>query len=157
MDLNISLANDENVLKKIIKDVLLDLPEWFGIPESTQEYIEVGSKLLTFVADIDNDHIGFIVLKKLNNDEVELYVLGIKRNHHRKGIGRKLVNETINYCKANDIKRIIVMTLDESYEPFNINYDNTRKFYEGVGFTKIKVDTDIWGSTYPCLILKLDI
>ena len=64
MNLNISLANDENVLKKIIKDVLLDLPEWFGIPESTQEYIEVDSKLPTFVADIDNDHIGFIALKK---------------------------------------------------------------------------------------------
>lgn len=83
--------------------------------------------------------------------------MGIKRNHHRKGIGRKLVNETINYCKANDIKRIIEMTLDESYETFDINYDNTRKFYKGVGFSKIKVDTDIWGSTCPCLILKLDI
>ena len=157
MNLNISLLNDENVLKKIIKDVLLDLPEWFGIPESTQEYIDEGSKLPTFVADIDNEHIGFITLKKLNNDEVELYVLGIKRNHHRKGIGRKLVNETINYCKAKNIKRIIVMTMDESYEPFDINYDNTRKFYEAVGFTKIKVDTDIWGLTCPCLILKLDI
>lgn len=32
MNLNISLMNDENVLKKIIRDVLLDLPEWFGIP-----------------------------------------------------------------------------------------------------------------------------
>ena len=60
MNLNISLVNDENVLKKIIKDVLLDLPEWFGIPESTQEYIDEGSKLPTFVADIDNGHIGFI-------------------------------------------------------------------------------------------------
>lgn len=157
MNYNISLINDEAELKKNIEDVLLDLPEWFGIPESTQEYIDKGSKLPTFVADIDNEPIGFISLKILNDDEIELYVLGVKRKYHRMGVGKKLINETISYCKANDIKRIIVMTLDESYEPFDANYDNTRKFYEAVGFTKIKVDSEIWGSTCPCLILKLEI
>lgn len=157
MNFNILLINDEVELKKIIEDVLLDLPEWFGIPESTQEYIEKGSKLPAIVVYISNEPIGFIALKTLNSDEIELYVLGVKRKYHRIGVGRKLINETISYCKEKGIKKLIVMTLDESYEPFDINYDNTRKFYEAVGFTKVKVDTDIWGSICPCLILELEI
>lgn len=157
MNLDIQLINDEITLKQIIEDVLLDLPEWFGIPESTQEYIDKGSKMPSFVAYIDNHPIGFISIKTLNDDEIELYVLGVKKKYHRLGVGRKLLNETLKYCKANDVKRIIVMTLDESYEPFDINYDNTRKFYEAIGFIKMNVDTKIWGPTCPCLILKLEI
>lgn len=155
--LRVSLINDEIVLKKIIKDVLLDLPEWFGIPESTQEYINEGSKLPSFVAYIDNEPIGFASLKQLDFHETELYVLDVKRKYHRMGIGKKLINEILNYCKENNVKTLKVMTLDASYEPFDENYDNTRKFYQAVGFRKFKTDAEIWGLSCPCLILKLDI
>lgn len=153
----ITLLNDEPILKKIITDILFDLPEWFGIRKSTQEYIDVGSTLPSYVAYIDDKPIGFVSLKRNNHDELELYVLGVKKKYHQQGIGKKLLEKTIGYCKQNNIKSILVMTLDESYSPFDANYDATRKFYFAVGFKRVKVDTQIWGSSCPCLILKLNL
>lgn len=155
--ISILLLNDEQLLKNIIEEILLDLPEWFGIPESTQEYINEGCKLPTFVAYLHQETVGFISLKENSNSEVELYVLGVKRKYHRSGIGKMLISKTIQYCTEKRYKSIIVMTLDESYVPFDENYDATRKFYEAVGFNKVKVDNEIWGYACPCLILKLEL
>ena len=36
----IFFINDKIEKQKIAKEILSKLPEWFGIPESTQEYID---------------------------------------------------------------------------------------------------------------------
>lgn len=154
---SILLLSNEQLLKNIIEEILLDLPEWFGIPESTQEYIIKGSKLPTFVAYLHQEAVGFISLKENSNSEIELYVLGVKRKYHRHGIGKTLISKVIQYCIEKRYKSILVMTLDESYVPFDKNYDATRKFYEAVGFIKIKVDNEIWGEYCPCLVLRLEL
>lgn len=60
----ICLIDDKKQKEIIAKDVLSDLPEWFGLPESTLEYIN-SSKDLPFWADInENQASGFIVLKE---------------------------------------------------------------------------------------------
>lgn len=53
---------------KICRDILQSLPEWFGIPESIDEYIEGVKELTMLVAkDHASNIIGFIALKPQTN------------------------------------------------------------------------------------------
>ena len=155
--MKIELIKDYKNKKNIIRSILYDLPEWFGIPESTEEYILEGSQLPTFVAYVESEGVGFITVKRTNKNELELFVLGIKRKYHHQGIGRKLFESVVEYAKENKYREITVMTVDESFIPFNEPYDNTRKFYYSLGFVKKRVDNEIWGSSCPCLIMKYNI
>ena len=46
----------------VVAEVLKDLPEWFGIPESTQAYIEGAKDLRVWAAYQESDVVGFISL-----------------------------------------------------------------------------------------------
>lgn len=151
--MKIKLITDFESKKRVIRSTLYDLPEWFGIPESTEEYILEGSQLPTFVAYVENESIGFITIKKVDEYQLELFVLGVKRKYHRLGIGKKLFENVVRYAKENNYKELNVMTVDESFKPFNKPYDNTRRFYYSLGFVKNRVDNEIWGSACPCLIM----
>lgn len=35
----------------------------------------------------------------------------------------------------------------------SVEYERTRRFYEGVGFVAMEERTDIWGPDNPCLML----
>ena len=43
-------VKDENQKKAVVAEILRDLPEWFGIPESTQAYIEGAKDLKVWTA-----------------------------------------------------------------------------------------------------------
>ncbi len=58
----------------IVREVLADLPEWFGLPASTQEYIDAAATLPLWVAKQDNQVIGFIDLIKQLKQQVRLTV-----------------------------------------------------------------------------------
>ena len=62
--------------QEIAKKVLRDLPEWFGIEESTKEYIENVVKYTFIAAYIDNEVVGFYSLRHENKDTLDMYVLG---------------------------------------------------------------------------------
>ena len=42
----ISFVKDREEKGKCVREILLDLPEWFGLPESTEKYIEESSNYL---------------------------------------------------------------------------------------------------------------
>ena len=46
----------------VVAEILRDLPEWFGIPESTQAYIEGDKDLRVWAAYQESDVVGFISL-----------------------------------------------------------------------------------------------
>ena len=61
MEIKIIEIIDKEEKKAISKEVLNDLPEWFGLSESTQKYIS-DSQNKPFVAAYANDEpVGFIV------------------------------------------------------------------------------------------------
>lgn len=43
-------VKDEDQKKAVVAEILRDLPEWFGIPESTQAYIEGAKDLKVWTA-----------------------------------------------------------------------------------------------------------
>ena len=83
----IFIIEDNWQKEQIARDVLSELPEWFGLPESTEEYINC-SKEMPFWADIeDKQPRGFITLKETSPYTVELYVMGVLKEYHRNKIG----------------------------------------------------------------------
>lgn len=57
---NIIKVDDPEEKEEIVSEVLLDLPEWFGLPESTKRYIEESRRLPLWVARNNKGTIGFI-------------------------------------------------------------------------------------------------
>lgn len=134
---------------KIVSEVLLDLPDWFGLPESTKSYIDDSGELPLWVARKDEEIIGFITLKESSPETGDLHCMGIKKVHHRKGIGSQLYLELEKYAKEK-YKYLQVKTVDEGHY---VEYDQTVSFYKAVGFSKLEVFPTLWDKWNPCLIM----
>lgn len=140
---------DANQKATIVADVLLDLPEWFGLPESTQAYIDQSKDLTLFAATRDNEIIGFITLKETSPETAEIHCMGIKKKYHRLGIGTQLHQAIESYAKSK-YKYLQVKTVNEGHYK---EYDQTIAFYQKMGFSKLEVFPTLWDAWNPCLIL----
>ncbi|WP_197071791.1 hypothetical protein [Paenibacillus sp. FSL R7-0273] len=67
---------DNNDKKVIARGILEALPEWFGIPETREDYILESVQQPFFVAKENQHAIGFLCLKETGKDTVELAVMG---------------------------------------------------------------------------------
>ena len=141
--------------KLICSDILNGLPDWFGIPEAIEEYIEESSKMPFYASYDINTITGFIAIKKHNKYSAEIYVMGINKNYNRKGIGKSLVNKCIEWCKENSIEFLQVKTLDSSNP--DKNYAKTRLFYESIGFRPLECFPTLWDKSNPCLLMIMRI
>jgi coenzyme F420-0:L-glutamate ligase/coenzyme F420-1:gamma-L-glutamate ligase len=132
--------------------VLRDLPEWFGIEESTAGYIEAAAQLPMFAVEPDA---GFLCLKQHTPQAAELYVMGVRREQHRQGIGRALVAAAESWCRAHGIRYLQVKTLGPSRP--DREYGATRAFYEALGFIALEELHGLWDEDNPTLILVKDV
>jgi coenzyme F420-0:L-glutamate ligase/coenzyme F420-1:gamma-L-glutamate ligase len=139
-------------LSRIAEAVLRDLPEWFGIEEATRRYIEEAATLPTLAVEPD---LGFLCLKQHTPRAAEVYVMGVRRGRHRRGLGRALVAEAERWCRARGIRYHQVKTLGPSRP--DPEYDATRRFYEAVGFVAIEELHGLWSDDNPTLILVKDV
>ena len=137
---------------RIAEAVLRDLPDWFGIEESTRQYIEAAATLPTFVAEPD---LGFVSLKQHTPAAAELYVLGVRAAQHRQGIGRALVEAAESWCRERGIRYLHVKTLGPSRP--DPGYDATRAFYEALGFVALEELHGLWDEENPTLVLVKDV
>lgn len=56
----IQIANDEDK-KRITRNILEELPEWFGIPEAREEYIRDSAGRTFFCAEENEKAVGFCI------------------------------------------------------------------------------------------------
>jgi coenzyme F420-0:L-glutamate ligase/coenzyme F420-1:gamma-L-glutamate ligase len=143
--------NDPAARSRIAEAVLRDLPEWFGIEESTQAYIEAAAALPTFACD----DVGFLCVKQHMPRAAELYVMGVRREQHRRGIGRALVVAAESWCRAHGVRYFHVKTLGPSRP--SRGYRATRGFYEAMGFVALEELHGFWDEENPALILVKDV
>ena len=136
----------------VAEGVLRDLPEWFGIEESTRKYIEDAATLPTFAVEPE---LGFLCLKQHTPHAAEVYVMGVRREQQRRGIGRALVAEAERWCRAQGIRYLQVKTLGPSRP--DAGYEATRAFYEAVGFVALEELHGLWSHDNPTLILVKDV
>lgn len=150
--LTIRMLECEESKEQIATGILSALPAWFGIPESTAEYIRESKHMPFFVAYSDRMPIGFLVVKRNTHYAAEVYVMGVLPEHHRCGAGRALLSRCRAWCKAQGCEFLQVKTLDASFP--DEGYEKTRRFYEAMGFRPLEC-LPLWGESCPCLMMVL--
>ena len=149
----IQITNDEDK-KRITRNILEALPEWFGIPEAREEYIHDSTGKAFFCAVENEKDLGFLYLRETGKDTVELAVMGVLKEYHRKGIGKQLFIHAKKTTKEMGYSFIQVKTVQMGkYE----SYDDTNRFYISIGFKEFEVFSTLWDEWNPCQIYVMGI
>ena len=146
--------DDPQQKNNIARDILYALPEWFGIPESTETYIRE-SAVQTMVASLDGDRAnGFLCLKQTGRDTVELAVMGVRKELHRRGIGRGLfeVAKAIAVSQGYSFMQVKTVRMGQYEE-----YDQTNRFYLSLGFKEFECFPTLWDEWNPCQIYVMSL
>lgn len=142
---------NEEAKERIADEILHMLPNWFGIEESTQEYVIESKSMPFLVACEDAKEVGFLAIKETSPYTAEIYVMGMQPQFHRKGIGKQLYDACYNWCREHNVEYLQVKTLDYSSEdPY---YAKTRSFYEAMGFRPMECFKTLWDEWNPCLVM----
>jgi GNAT superfamily N-acetyltransferase len=132
MGITVSIENNALRKREIQQQLTARLPEWFGQAESNLHYARQAEVLAGYVARIDGEARGMLLLKVCSAISAEIYWMGVDPNCHRVGVGRALIEFACKTAHANGTKFLFVATLHprELYEP----YQRTRRFYEAMAF-----------------------
>jgi len=140
--------------RKIARRILEALPEWFGIPEARENYIRESADEI-MVASFDNDAPnGFLCLKETGRETVELAVMGVLKEHHRKGIGTKLFEAAKQIAVERGYSFLQVKTVQMGRYA---EYDRTNRFYLALGFKEFEVIPTLWDECNPCQIYVMSL
>lgn len=140
--------------RKIAREILEALTDWFEVEESREQYI-ADSAGQPFWASVDEDNIeGFLCLKETGKETMELAVMGVLKECHRKGTGRSLFAAAKDYAVRKGYEFIQVKTVRAGiYE----DYDVTNEFYKRLGFKELEVLPDYWDEANPCQIYVMSL
>lgn len=131
--------------------ILAGLPEWFGIPEANAGYIEQAEGEQTWVAELGGEALGLMTLTDQGFSAIDIHFLAVRRDVHRQGVGRALVNKALSEARARQRPYLTVKTVGPSR--VSKPYELTKAFYRAVGFEPLEEFTTIWGPGNPCLIM----
>ena len=145
----IDRITDPKEKQKIARSILEALKDWFEVDESREEYITKCADWIFLAAKEDDKYVGFLCLKETGKDTVELAVMGVLKEYHRKGLGRQL------FSRGKEI------AIEEGYSFYQVKtvkmgmyeeYDVTNRFYLSCGFKEFEVIPELWGEDNPCQI-----
>ena len=89
----------------ICREVLESLPEWFGIPASVENYVVTADQLPMLACfDPAGEVLGFVSVKTHTAFAAEVYVMGVKRPWHRRGIGRGLIDAAAELAVSQGVR-----------------------------------------------------
>jgi GNAT superfamily N-acetyltransferase len=133
-----------------VRSILASVPEWFGIPEANAAYVEDAGRLPSYLAMDGDDVVGVALVAEHFSQTRELHLIAVRRDRHRQGVGRLLLEAIETDLRAHDVRVLEVHTVGPSYE--HDGYARTRAFYEGTGFLSLhELDRIDWNG--PTLIL----
>jgi ribosomal protein S18 acetylase RimI-like enzyme len=135
----------------LCREILDDLPEWFGIADAKAAYVAASTQLPMLAGRLDGEVVAFVSLKPHTDLSVELYVLGVKRRFHRRKVGSALVDAAERFAREHGRRFLTVKTL--AAVKADPHYAGTRRFYEAMGFLPIEVFPTLWDADNPCLLM----
>lgn len=138
-------------LSAVCAPILRALPEWFGIEAATQDYIETIETLPTLLAEMDGQPVGFLTIKQHSPYAAEIYVMGVRPDAHRCGVGRALQAHAETYLRQQGVEYLQVKTLSSAHP--DAGYAKTRAYYLAMGFRPVEEFPTLWGEANPCLML----
>ena len=152
--MEIRQLTDSTEKQAVTRLILEALPEWFGIPEAREAYIRESAGRIFFCAYDRNRPVGFLYLKETGNATVELYVMGIRKEYHRQGIGRLLFRQARDAAAGAGYAFMQVKTVQMGkYE----EYDRTNRFYLALGFREFEVFPTLWDERNPCQVYVMSL
>jgi GNAT superfamily N-acetyltransferase len=138
-------------LSSVCAPILRVLPGWFGIEEAIRDYEREIGLLPTFLAKANASVLAFLSLKQHNPFSAEIFVMAVRPEVHRRGIGRALVEAAEFHARGLGVEYMQVKTLAASRP--SMEYERTRLFYEALGFRPLEEFPRIWDVDNPCLVL----
>ena len=93
----IRFIKDADEKRKIAREILESLTDWFGIEESREQYIADSAGQPFWVSVNEGINEGFLCLKETGKETMEIAVMGVRSACHRKGIGRRLFAAAKDY------------------------------------------------------------
>ena len=140
--------------QRIAREVLEALPDWFGVAESREAYIRESTYLPLFAAFDGGRAIGFLCLKETGRDTAEIHVMGVLREHQRRGVGRALFGMARDAAAERGYSFLQVKTVRMGvYE----DYDDTNRFYLALGFKEFEVFPLLWDESNPCQVYVMSL
>ena len=136
---------------KEVEPILRALPEWFGIEDSTLEYIRDADTMPSMLVRDGDEVIGFITIKFHFPECADIWCMGILPKYHRTGTGRALLEALEAHLKKEGVKFLQVKTVSDGSP--DKAYAKTRAFYKGVGFTPIEIFPTLWDEWNPALLM----
>lgn len=150
----IEQIKDSETKKAIARKILEALHDWFEVDESREKYIADCVNWIFLAAKEDDDYVGFLCLKETGDATVELAVMGVLKEYHRNGLGRKLFEAAKTIAGEEGYSFMQVKTVKMGvYE----DYDITNRFYKACGFKEFEVIKEIWGEENPCQIYVMSL
>ena len=135
MNYTITLTDTE---KKSMEYIAVDVDEWITnaatnrARKAKEEIIDKGGYI--FFALYENEVVATMALLPRDNSIYELNKMAVKKELRGKGIGNKLVQFTIDFCKQKKFKSIILYS--------NTVLNNSIHLYKKYGFKEIKSEGD---------------
>lgn len=141
---------DKRQKKRICADILHSLPEFFAIEKSIKDLAK-GCMDKAMWADIDGEDVrGFISLSETNKYTADIYVMGVKKEFHRQGIGKMLFKEFERFAAG----RYDYLQAKTNADGCLTNCDVT-KFYRSVGFRELEAAKRSFGTdSYSRIFIK---
>lgn len=130
-------------------EIAITLPEYFNtaglksIGRDTKNHILFGAYL-------ENEMIGFVTYKEINNEVIEMTWLGVLPSFQGKKYGKTLIEKSLaEFSQKYKICEVKTLSDSDNYEP----YKKTRAFYKSLGFIPIETISPYpgWGDN-PCQI-----
>jgi GNAT superfamily N-acetyltransferase len=146
---HVELRIDETGSGTICRQILDTLPTWFGISDAVEDYVNVANANPTVIAALDGADVGLLTLVTHTPYAAEIYVMGVRPEHHRHGVGRAMLEEAHVWLAARDIEYLQVKTLSPRHP--DPGYAKTRSFYFAAGFRPLQEFPDLWEPDQPAL------
>ncbi|WP_454785075.1 GNAT family N-acetyltransferase [Legionella sp. WA2024007413] len=118
--------------KALCQTITMELPEYFGLPEANEHYAIGVTQRINFAAKRGDNYIALISIDFPYPNNANIYWMAVRRDFHRQGVGKQLINGACHYAVTQGAKTITVETLSPSKS--EANYLKTYRFYQSVGF-----------------------
>lgn len=153
-DMEIRILNDKTEKQATARAVLEALTEWFEVPEYREGYIRESADLPFFAAYDGDRPAGFLCLKETGRDTAELHVMGVLKEYHRQGVGKKLFERAKEEAARMGYSFMQVKTVQMGRYP---DYDDTNRFYLALGFKEFEVFPLLWDEANPCQVYVMSL
>lgn len=118
------------------REILAELPRWFGIEEVNESYARAADEHVSLVA-VDGDiDVGIITIVRHAERSAEVHLLAVRPGRHREGVGTKLLQTAEAHLRGRGVRFLQVKTLAPA-QPDD-EYAQTHAFYRARGFVTLQ-------------------